>query len=79
MKTKIQKWGNSLGVRLPKNITESKSLREGSGVSVVLKNNQIVIEPVDEETSLSSLLSEITAENLHGETEWSEAQGNEIW
>lgn len=79
MKTKIQKWGNSLGVRLPKSIAEQKSLREGLGVSVVLKNNQIVIEPEDEALSLASLLSEISPNNLHTETEWSDARGNEVW
>lgn len=79
MKTKIQKWGNSLGVRLPKSIAEQKSLREGLGVSVILKNNQIVLEPEAEELSLNSMLAEINPENLHDETEWSETRGNEVW
>lgn len=79
MKTKIQKWGNSLGVRLPKSITEQKALKAGAGVSVIINNNQIVIEPLEEEMSLESLLSTVTKANLHEETEWSEARGNEIW
>jgi antitoxin MazE len=79
MKTKIQKWGNSLGVRLPKNITEQKSLRAGLSVSVILKNDQIVIEPDTIETSLDSLLSKISPANCHDESDWSAAQGNEIW
>ena len=79
MKTKIQKWGNSLGVRLPKNITEQKSLRDGCGVNVVLKDDQIVIEPVKEDITLDSLLSDVSAGNLHSETDWDSAQGNEVW
>lgn len=79
MKTKIQKWGNSLGVRLPKNITEQKALRAGLGVSVVIKNDQIVIEPAEDDTSLESLLAVVSEDNIHRETEWSEARGNEIW
>lgn len=79
MKTKIQKWGNSLGVRLPKSITEQKALKAGAGVSVIIKNNQIVIEPIEEEMSLESLLSSVSKANLHEETEWSEVCGNEIW
>ncbi len=79
MKTKIQKWGNSLGVRLPKSIAEQKSLREGLGVSVILKNNQIVLEPENEAPSLDALLAEISPDNLHNESEWSDARGNEIW
>jgi len=79
MKTKIQKWGNSLGVRLPKSITEQKALRAGIGVSIVIKDNQIVIEPREEELSLESMLSTVSADNLHKETDWSPAKGNEIW
>ncbi|PIR85714.1 AbrB/MazE/SpoVT family DNA-binding domain-containing protein [Candidatus Kaiserbacteria bacterium CG10_big_fil_rev_8_21_14_0_10_44_10] len=79
MKTKIQKWGNSLGVRLPKNITEQKALRAGLGVSIVIKNDQIVIEPREEELSLETLLNTVSADNLHKETDWSKTQGNEVW
>lgn len=79
MKTKIQKWGNSLGVRLPKNITEQKALREGAGVSVSIKDNQIVIEPIEEVAALEDLLSRVSVENLHGETDWSKVRGNEVW
>ena len=79
MKTKIQKWGNSLGVRLPKSIAEQKSLRDGLVVSVVLKNNQIVIEPIEQELSLESMLEELNENNVHSETDWSDARGNEIW
>jgi antitoxin MazE len=79
MKTKIQKWGNSLGVRLPKSITEQKDLREGHGVSVELRNGQIVIEKIDDDISLELLLQGISKENVHGETDWSTPRGNEIW
>lgn len=79
MKTKIQKWGNSLGVRLPKNIAYEKSLKEGGSVLVVIKNDQIVIEPVEEEVSLKTLLSKVSFDNLHGETDWSGVKGNEVW
>ena len=79
MKTTIQKCGNSLGVRLPKSIAEEKALKEGLGVNVVLRNNQIVIEPVEEEVTLKSMLSAISEDNVHSEADWSEAQGNEVW
>ena len=79
MKTKIQKWGNSLGVRLPKNITEQKSLHEGLSVSILLKDNQIVIEPAEDEIFLKDLLLNVSDKNLHSETDWSDARGNEIW
>ena len=79
METKLQKWGNSLGVRLPKAIAEQKALREGSSVSVSIVNDQIVIEAVAEEVSLKSLLAEVSTNNLHVETDWSDVRGNEVW
>ena len=69
MKTKIQKWGNGLGVRIPKNITEEKSLSEGLDVNVILKDNQIVIEPIQEKVSLKSMLTKVSVDNLRGETD----------
>jgi len=79
MNTKIQKWGNSLAVRLPKSITEQKALKAGLGVSVLIQNNQIVIEPIVEEVSLNSMMTSVTSKNIHKETDWIEARGNEVW
>lgn len=79
MKTKIQKWGNSLAVRLPKSITDQKDLQAGSGVSVTLKNNQIIVEQVEDEMSLASLLSKMSVDTIHNETDWSTVTDNEVW
>ena len=79
MKTKIQKWGNSLGVRLPKSIADQKDLKAGLGVSVLIQDNKIVIEPIAEEMSLDSIMASVTPNNLHAETDWNEARGNEVW
>lgn len=79
MKTKIQKWGNSLAVRLPKSITQEQALEAGLGVNVLVKDGQIVIEPLAEEITLESLLSTIKSGHIHGETDWGETKGNEIW
>lgn len=43
MTTKIQKWGNSLAVRLPRDITRELHLREGSEVAVEKQQNRITI------------------------------------
>ncbi len=79
MKTRIQKWGNSLGVRLPKHIAEEKSLHERLGVSVVLKNDQIVIGPNEADLSLKHLPSQVSPKNLHSESEWFDSSGDELW
>lgn len=78
MKTKIQKWGNSLAVRLPKAIATEKALTEGTGVLVSIKHDQIVIEP-DTDESLDALTARITPENLHSESDWGTKVGNEVW
>lgn len=80
METNIQEWGNSLGVRLPKAITQSQSLVAGTRVRIHETDGVIVIEPVyDTAPTLRDLLKGITPENLHKEESWGESVGNEIW
>lgn len=80
METNIQKWGNSLGVRLPKSIAMSKSLKAGSRVLVTETKTGISIEVVKRERrTLDDMLKGITKENLHEEVDWGKPVGNEIW
>lgn len=79
MKTRVKKWGNSLGVRLPKSIAEQQSLTEGTGVTVAVKNNVIVIEATADEQTLDTLLNDMSLDSVHTETEWFEPRGNEVW
>lgn len=78
MSAKIQKWGNSLGVRIPKNIIETIELEENSEVEIEAKDGAIIIFPKQKKQSLSSLLSQITKSNLHKADE-DEVEGNEVW
>lgn len=78
MSVKIRKWGNSLGIRIPKTVIEKVNLGENSEVEVESKNGTIVIFPVKKEYSLDSLLDQITKSNLHSEEEF-KIEGNEIW
>jgi antitoxin MazE len=78
MAVKIQKWGNSLGVRIPKNIIEQVNFSENSEVEVESKNGTIVIFPAQKKYSLNSLLDQITKKNLHHEEEF-KTEGNEVW
>ena len=78
MSAKIQKWGNSLGVRIPKNIIETIELEENSEVEIEVKDGAIIIFPKQKKLSLSSLLNQITKSNLHKADE-DEVEGNEVW
>jgi antitoxin MazE len=78
MSVKIQKWGNSLGVRIPKNVIEKVNLHENSEVEIESKNGVIVIFPAKKHYSLDSLLEQITKDNIHTEEEFG-VEGNEVW
>ncbi len=78
MSVKIQKWGNSLGVRIPKTVIEKVNLSENSEVEIESKNGTIVIFPAKKEYALDSLLEQITKNNLHSEEDF-KIEGNEIW
>jgi antitoxin MazE len=80
MFTKVQKWGNSLALRIPKAFALDAHLKNDSVVEVSLVDGQIVIKPVAAQVwSLEQLLSGVTSNNLHHETETGDAAGNEIW
>ncbi len=80
METTIQKWGNSLGVRLPKELAHKKLLREGSAVVVHETAEGLLICPSKEPSmQLADLVQRISPENIPELPEWGETQGNEVW
>jgi antitoxin MazE len=80
MKTRILKWGNSLALRIPKPYAEEARLAEDSPVDVTVRNGRLVVVPIAEPLfTLEDLVSEITPENRHTETEMGTPVGNEIW
>jgi antitoxin MazE len=80
METNIQKWGNSLGVRLPSQLAKKQSFKVGTRVLLKEAKNGILLKIVKQSpTNLKQLLSEITSDNLHQEVDWGESLGNEVW
>lgn len=78
MDTKVQKWGNSLAVRIPKVYAEQLGLDSNSPVKVSLEGDRLVIESV-QRVKLDDLLAGVTPDNIHAETDWGDAVGNEVW
>ena len=78
MSTKIQKWGNSLGVRIPKIIAEQAHLLENSEVEILHQDGKIVIFPSNKKHTLASLLKQINKNNLH-DLQNEKREGNEEW
>lgn len=80
MRTKIVKWGNSLGLRIPKSFAEEVRVAEGSTVDLSMEDGRLVVRvPVQPEFSLEELLDGVTAENLHSEVDSGESVGGEQW
>ena len=77
--TQIAKWGNSLGVRLPKSVALEADIEAGDAVDVSVENGAIVIRPSRPTYSLEELVGSITSRNRHGESDWGEAVGHETW
>lgn len=78
MLAKAQKWGNSLAVRLPKNVAEECGITVDSAVEVLKENNVIVIKPVKRKLLLETLLAQVTKENLHSEVLTGKPLGKEL-
>jgi antitoxin MazE len=80
MKTRVQKWGNSLALRIPKSFADEVGLRKESSVEVSLIDGKLVITPVIKpKLTLEQLLAKVTEENLHREIDTGLATGNETW
>lgn len=80
MGVQLSKWGNSLGVRLPKLVVEQAQLRAGDQVLVSMaETGQVVLTPLHRKPTLENLVNAITPQNRHSETEWGDARGREAW
>lgn len=80
MKTKVQKWGNSLAVRIPKPFAEEAGLERETSVEMSVEEGKIVIERTElPEIELEKLLEEVTAENIHEEVDTGHSVGKEAW
>lgn len=80
MRTRVQKWGNSLALRIPKSFANEVGLQRETSVEVSLNDGKLVITPVSKpKPTLKQLLARVTKENLHHEVDTGSAVGNEAW
>ena len=80
MLTKVQKWGNSLALRIPKAFALDAQLENDSVVEVSLVDGNIVIKPVNAPNwTLEQLLAGVNSKNIHQEIDTGRSEGNEIW
>ena len=80
MEATIKKWGNSLGVRIPKSFSSQAKITEGSKIEINMEGDKITIVPVKKDQyQLEELLSMVSEENVHYEIETDDPVGNEAW
>jgi antitoxin MazE len=80
MRTTIQKWGNSLAVRIPKAFVKEAHVAYGTAVDLSVDDGKIVIDPhLEPEYRLADLLKGVTKRNLHAEVETGGPVGQEAW
>ena len=81
MKTRVQKWGNSLALRIPKSFADEVGLRERSLVEVSLVKRRLIVASAATKSrfNLKELLAQITEDNVHDEFDMGVPVGKEIW
>lgn len=77
VKGRVQKWGNSLGIRIPQVCAENCELFDGATVDIYVQDGKLIIRRNKE--TLDELLQKVTPENRHEEIAWGEAMGSEAW
>jgi antitoxin MazE len=80
MKTRVQKWGNSLALRIPKSFAEEVGLHADAAVELSLVEGRLVVRPITPQPlTLEELLRGVTDDNLPGEWDTGPAVGKEVW
>ena len=80
MQTKIRKWGNSLGLRIPRSFAAEAQVEEGATVDLSVEKGRLLVRPLRvRKYSLNALLRRVSRGKLHGETSTGRAVGREVW
>lgn len=80
MKARIQKWGNSLALRIPKSFASEAGLKKETSIELSVSDGKLIITPlVESRVTLKQLLSKINNDNLHHAVDTGKAVGNEAW
>ncbi len=79
VRTKIVRWGNSLGLRLPEALADAVGVHVGCAVEISLARDQLIVRRAPTCFELEDLLAEVTPENLHTEVTSGQPRGSESW
>lgn len=80
MRVRVQKWGNSLALRIPKPFAEDAKVEEGAVLDLSVLRGKLVASPVRRKKfTLKQLLSKVSKKNVHGEADFGPPLGREVW
>jgi antitoxin MazE len=79
MRTRVQRWGNSLAVRIPKPFADELGFAESSEVEILLEEGELRVAPLPPRWDLKALLSKVTPANRHAEVDLGSSAGREVW
>ncbi len=80
MKTVLQKWGNSLALRIPSAVAAEIAVGEGHAVDLQVTKGRLLVAPIAKKRyELSDLVAGITAKNRHAEVPTGSVRGEEVW
>ncbi len=80
MRVRVQRWGNSLALRIPKPYAEDAGVREGAVVDLSVSEGTLVAVTIRrKKVTLKRLLRGVNKRNLHGEIDAGSSLGREAW
>ncbi|ADG81412.1 AbrB/MazE/SpoVT family DNA-binding domain-containing protein [Thermincola potens] len=82
MMAKIQKWGNSQGIRIPKQLLAIASIKEDDEVELIAEYGKIIIRRArkkEKKYTIQELFADYKAEYTPDEEEWGPPVGREEW
>lgn len=77
MQAVVQKWGNSLGFRIPSLWAKDNNVKSGSKIEVIAEKGKMIIIP--QKKSLDDMMAMVNDDNIHSEISTGHAIGNEEW
>ncbi len=80
MEVRLQKWGNSIGIRIPSNFLKSLKLNKDEEVNMIQEEDKIIISKIkNKPISLKDRIKNYDGDNLCKDFSWDEPRGKEIW
>lgn len=79
MEVRLQKWGNSLGIRIPSGILKSLNIKTSDILNIKEEEGKIIISVPKKSISLADKFSKYHGKNLAKDFSWDESVGKEIW